>query len=78
MVWQAAKAVKIPVVGMGGIMTGDDAIEFLLAGASSVSVGTASFINPEAAVDVIKGIEKHMQRYKYSNMNQIIGKVEIN
>lgn len=78
MVWQAAKAVNIPVIGMGGIMTGEDAVEFMLAGASAVSVGTALFKNPEAPIDVIEGIERYMKDKNYSDLSQIIGKLELN
>ena len=60
MVWQVAKAVKIPVIGMGGIMKATDAIEFLLAGASAVQIGTASFIDPQASVKILEGIEKYL------------------
>ncbi len=78
MVWQASKAVKIPVIGMGGIMSGDDAVEFLLAGASAVSIGTATFVNPGAPIDVINGIEEYMRKYGYMDLSQIIGKAELN
>lgn len=78
MVWQAAKAVKIPVIGMGGIMSGDDAVEFLLAGASAVSIGTATFVNPVAPIDVIEGIEEYMKKFGYHDLSQIIGKIELN
>ena len=73
MVWQVARAVKIPVIGMGGIMTSSDAIEFLLAGASAVQIGTASFIDPQASVKILEGIENFMLRKGFSNLNEIIG-----
>ena len=60
MVWQVANAVKIPVIGMGGIMTASDAIEFLLAGAAAIQVGTASFIDPLASVRILEGIENFL------------------
>ncbi|MFQ5465679.1 MAG: dihydroorotate dehydrogenase [Thermodesulfobacteriota bacterium] len=63
MVWEAARAVKVPVIGMGGIVTAADAIEFMIAGASAVQVGTANFITPEAAVRVVEGIEAYLKRH---------------
>lgn len=73
MVWQVANAVKIPVIGMGGIMTAADAIEFLLAGASAIQVGTASFIDPQAPVKILKGIEEYMESKGFSDIHEIIG-----
>lgn len=73
MVWQVARAIKIPVIGMGGIMTSSDAIEFLLAGASAVQIGTASFIDPQASVKVLEGIEDFMIRKGFSDIKEIIG-----
>ena len=75
MVYQAANAVKLPVIGMGGILTWEDAVEFLLAGAAAVSVGTANFHNPYAAVEIAEGIEKYLEKYGYEDVNQIIGLV---
>lgn len=75
MVYQAANAVKIPVIGMGGIMTAEDAIEFILAGASAVSVGTANFHNPYATAEIIKGIEEYMEWYGAQDINELIGAV---
>ena len=75
MVYQAAQAVKIPVIGMGGISTAEDAIEFLLAGATAVSVGTANFFNPYATVEIVQGIEDYMKRYGVDDVNQLIGAV---
>lgn len=75
MVWQVAKAVRIPVIGMGGIMTATDAIEFLLAGASAVQVGTAVFIDPEAPVKIIAGIEDYMEKKGFSDVSELIGYV---
>lgn len=71
MVYQCARAVKIPLIGMGGIETGDDAVEFLLAGASAVAVGTASFKNPLAMLAVLEGIEKYMIRNNYTEVREI-------
>jgi dihydroorotate dehydrogenase (NAD+) catalytic subunit len=78
MVYEAAKVVKVPVIGMGGIAAGDDAVEFLLAGASAVMVGTSSFVNPSACIDVADGIERYMKCYNYDSINDIIGKLELN
>lgn len=76
MVYQVRKAVSLPIIGMGGIMTGEDAIEFLMAGATAVSVGTANFNNPAASVEVVKGIEEYMSKYGISDINELIGCVE--
>ena len=76
MVYQAAHAVKIPVIGMGGICTGEDAMEFILAGASAVSVGTANFRNPYAAKEVAEGIEDYMRKYQIEDIRSLIGAVE--
>ncbi len=77
MVWQTAKAVKIPVIGIGGIMTATDAIEFILAGASAVQVGTANFINPRAAEDIVAGISDYMSRHGIENINELRGALNI-
>ena len=76
MVYQVANAVKIPVIGMGGIVTADDAIEFLLAGATMVSVGTANFFNPDASIMVADGIEKYLEKNGFGDVNEIIGLVK--
>ena len=73
MVYQASHAVKIPVIGMGGIATGEDAIEFMMAGATAVSVGMMNFVNPYATIDVIKGIEDYMTRHGIEDIGEIIG-----
>lgn len=73
MVWQVAKAVKIPVIGMGGIMTTSDAIEFLLAGAVAIQVGTASFIDPQISVKILNGIGKYLSDKGYSDVKDIVG-----
>ncbi len=78
MVWQVATNVDIPIIGMGGIMTGDDAVEFMLAGASAVAVGTANFIDPLASVNVLAGIENYLVGKNYYDVKDIIGKVIIN
>lgn len=73
MVYQVANAVKIPIIGMGGIATFEDAVEFMLAGATMVSVGTANFINPDASIEVAKGIEKYLENNGFKDVNEIIG-----
>lgn len=78
MVYEAAQAVKIPVIGMGGIMKGNDAIEFLLAGASAVMVGTANMIYPDACVRVLEGIEQYMKAHRLKSIADITGKLELN
>lgn len=76
MVYQVANAVNIPLIGMGGIATAEDAIEFILAGATGVSVGTANFNNPRATLDVVEGIEDYMRRHNVSDINDLIGLVK--
>jgi dihydroorotate dehydrogenase (NAD+) catalytic subunit len=73
MVWQAARAVTIPVIGLGGIMDADDALEFIMAGAAAVQVGTASFIEPDTAVRVVKGIEKFLVEKDFDSVSRITG-----
>jgi len=73
MVWQVAKAVKIPVIGLGGIMTATDAIEFMLAGATAVQIGTANFIDPAVCAKIIKGMEDYLIRHKIDDVNELIG-----
>ena len=73
MVWQVAKAVKVPVVGLGGIMSATDAIEFLLAGASAVQIGTANFIDPAVTIKVIEGINEYLEQNHFSSVRDIIG-----
>ena len=75
MVYQASCAVKIPVIGMGGIANAEDAIEFLLAGASAVAVGAMNFVNPYATVEVVKGIEDYMKKYQIEDISELIGGV---
>ena len=75
MVYQVAQAVKLPIIGMGGICNGEDAMEFILAGATAVSVGTANFRNPCAAKEVAEGIEAYMKRYQVEDINELIGAV---
>ena len=75
MVWQVSKAVKIPIIGLGGIMNATDAIEFILAGASAVQVGTANFIDPQVSIKIIRGIEEYMKRKGIEDIGEIIGKI---
>lgn len=76
MVYQTAHAVRIPVIGMGGVTTAEDAIEMILAGASAVAVGTANFFNPTATTDIIEGIERYMKKYHIDDVRELIGAVE--
>ena len=76
MVYQAANAVKIPIIGMGGIATAEDAIEFILAGVSAVSVGTANFMNPYTTVEVVKGIEAYMKKFGVEDIKDLVGIVK--
>ncbi len=76
MVWQTAKAVKIPVIGLGGICSANDAVEFLLAGASAVQIGTANFIDPSISEKVIDGIEEYLNRHCFTSVQEIIGALE--
>lgn len=76
MVYQASHAVKIPVIGMGGIATAEDAIEFLLAGASAVAVGAMNFVNPYTTMEIIEGIEKYMEKYGVEDIAELIGGVK--
>jgi dihydroorotate dehydrogenase (NAD+) catalytic subunit len=73
MVWQVARAVKIPVMGMGGIMTCSDALEFILAGAAAVQIGTATFIDPQAPVKILEGIESYLAQKGFSDIKEIVG-----
>ncbi len=76
MVWQVAKAVKIPVIGLGGIMNARDAIEFMLAGATAVQIGTANFIDPTVTIKVIDGINEYLDRHGFKSVTEIIGALE--
>ena len=76
MVYQASHAVKIPIIGMGGIANAEDAIEFLLAGASAVAVGAMNFVNPYTTIEVVEGIEAYMKQYGIENVTDLIGTVE--
>ena len=76
MVWQVAQAVSVPVLGMGGVTTGEDAVEFMLAGATAVAVGTANFVNPTATVDVIDGIIDYCESQGVKDVNELIGALQ--
>lgn len=78
MVYQVAQAVNIPVLGMGGIVNGEDAIEFMLAGAQAVSIGAGNFISPTTSIDTIAGIENYMKKHNIQDINEIVGKVQMN
>ena len=75
MVYQAAQAVKIPIIGMGGIATAEDAIEFILAGATGIAVGAMNFVNPYATEEIVAGIESYMRKFNVSDINELIGAV---
>lgn len=77
MVWQTSKAVRIPIVGMGGICTTTDAVEFLLAGASAIQVGTYNFVDPSATEQIVLGIEDYMQRHGFSDIGELTGALEL-
>ena len=77
MVWQVYNAVSIPIIGMGGIMTGDDAIEFFIAGAAAVAVGTANFINPRASLDVVDGVQEYIEQHGMRSITELVGSLEV-
>ena len=77
MVWQTAQAVKVPIIGMGGIASATDAIEFLLAGASAVEVGTYNFVDPSVTTQIVDGIEDYMRRYGFTDIQDLIGALQI-
>ena len=78
MVYQISKAVNIPILGLGGIMNGEDAIEFMLAGATAVSIGSGNFYDPETSINTIAGIENYMKKHNIGDINEIIGTVQMN
>jgi dihydroorotate dehydrogenase (NAD+) catalytic subunit len=77
LVWEAAKAVKIPIIGMGGIQNAADAIEFMMAGAAAVAVGTANFYEPQTVLQVIAGIREFMQKHSIKDVREIIGSAQM-
>jgi dihydroorotate dehydrogenase (NAD+) catalytic subunit len=78
MVYQVAQAVNIPILGMGGIINGDDAIEFMLAGANAISIGAGNFVDPYTSVKTVEGIESYMKKHNIDNINDIVGKLQMN
>ncbi|MCL6520282.1 MAG: dihydroorotate dehydrogenase [Armatimonadetes bacterium] len=76
MVWEVAKAVDVPVIGVGGIMTAEDAVEFMLAGASAIQVGTANFVYPNAMIEIIEGLEAYLSRHGFGHISEIVGIVQ--
>ena len=78
MVWQVANAVKVPIIGMGGIASANDAIEFILAGASAVAVGTANFTDPAITMKICDGINDYLKANCIDNVSDLVGKLEIN
>lgn len=78
MVYQVAQVVNIPVLGMGGIVNGEDAVEFMLAGANAVSIGAGNFINPFTSVNTVEGIENYMKKHQIDDINDIVGTVQMN
>jgi dihydroorotate dehydrogenase (NAD+) catalytic subunit len=77
MVWQVARAVKLPVVGIGGIMNARDALEFIIAGASAVQVGTANFVNPRCSMQIIDGIADYLQTHGFDAVRELVGTLEV-
>jgi len=76
MVWQVARTVRVPVIGIGGIRRAEDAIEFFIAGATAVQIGTAHFIDPRTALDVIAGIERYLQQHGLQDIREIVGTMD--
>ena len=76
MIYQVAKAVNVPIIGMGGICNGEDAIEFIMAGATAVAIGTANFSNPMATIETIEGIQQYMEQYNIKDINEIRGIID--
>jgi dihydroorotate dehydrogenase (NAD+) catalytic subunit len=77
MVWQVCRAVVVPVIGIGGITTARDALEFIIAGASAIQVGTANFVNPRATMDILAGISDHLQENGITRLTDLIGSLEV-
>ena len=78
LVWEVYKNVSIPIVGMGGIMNATDAVEFLIAGASAVAVGTANFVNPHASIEIVKGIRDYLQKADMKSVKELVGSLKVN
>ena len=77
LVWEVYKSVSIPIIGMGGIMTATDAIEFFIAGASAVAIGTANFVNPHASIEVVKGIHAYLKHANMRSMKELVGSLQV-
>jgi dihydroorotate dehydrogenase (NAD+) catalytic subunit len=77
MVWETSKAVPIPIIGMGGITSGEDAVEFMLAGASAVAVGTGNFLNPLATVEVLDGVVRYLRRHGIEDIGRLVGAIDL-
>lgn len=77
MVWQVAQAVHVPIIGMGGIASAADAIEFLLAGATAIEIGTYNFVDPTASIQILEGIEDYLRRHGFSDVNELIGALDL-
>jgi dihydroorotate dehydrogenase (NAD+) catalytic subunit len=73
MVWQTARAVSIPVIGLGGIMNTEDALEFIMAGAAAIQIGTASFIEPRTAINVVQGLNAFLDEREFASVDRITG-----
>jgi len=76
MVWDVYNAIKIPIIGMGGIITADDALEFIIAGATAIAVGTANFVNPRASIEILDGIEQYLKKNKIDDIRELIGSLK--
>jgi dihydroorotate dehydrogenase (NAD+) catalytic subunit len=77
LVWEAAKAVRIPIIGMGGIQSATDAIEFLIAGATAIAVGTANFYEPQTAFQVLAGLQEYMERHRMTDVRELTGSLQV-
>jgi dihydroorotate dehydrogenase (NAD+) catalytic subunit len=77
MVWQVARSVDVPVIGIGGIMTVEDALEFLIAGATAIQVGTANFVNPRATMDILEGIEGYLIDHGIADISELVGSLRV-
>jgi dihydroorotate dehydrogenase (NAD+) catalytic subunit len=76
MVWQVARATRLPVIGIGGIMKAEDAVEFFIAGAKAVQIGTANFVNPRSALEIIAGIERYLESHSIQDVGHLVGTLE--
>jgi len=76
MVWEVYQKIKIPIIGMGGIIDAQSALEFFIAGATAISVGTANFINPKVSAEIIEGIKKYLQKNKINSIQKLIGSLQ--